>query len=166
MTRAYIGLGTNLGDCEKNLSQARDLLAQMQRSSVIKFSSVYRSAPWGKIDQPDFLNQVGILETELSAHEMLEAILAIEKDMGRERHEKWGPRLIDLDLLLFGNQIIDEHELKIPHQFLEERAFVVVPLLELEPELVLPNGKALKVAAKSLAESDLEGCILNISMIK
>ncbi|MGE5417606.1 MAG: 2-amino-4-hydroxy-6-hydroxymethyldihydropteridine diphosphokinase [Acidobacteriota bacterium] len=166
MTRAYIGLGSNLGKCEQNLSQARELLAIIPRSRAVKFSSVYRTAPWGKVDQPDFFNQIGIIETELGAQELLTALLGIEKVMGRERFEKWGPRLIDLDILLFGDDIIDGPELKVPHPYLESRAFVIVPLLEIEPELILPGGKALKEVVKSLAKSELEGCILNISMIK
>ncbi|MGE5403643.1 MAG: 2-amino-4-hydroxy-6-hydroxymethyldihydropteridine diphosphokinase [Candidatus Saccharibacteria bacterium] len=166
MSKAYIGLGTNLGDREQNLRQAREMLTQIRGCRVLQFSSIYSTAPWGKVDQPDFFNQVGSLETELDAHELLHALLGIERAMGRERREKWGPRLIDLDLLLFGDEIIDQPELKVPHPYLEARAFVLMPLLEIEPELILPNGRALKEVGKSLAKSELEGCILNISMIK
>lgn len=105
---------------------------------VMAASSLYRTAPWGKTEQAEFLNQAFEIHTELEPQELLETILAIEKHMGRSRQEKWGPRLIDIDILFFGDKIIKSPELIIPHPHLEERNFVLAPLAEIAPDFLHP----------------------------
>ncbi|NLB17739.1 MAG: 2-amino-4-hydroxy-6-hydroxymethyldihydropteridine diphosphokinase [Syntrophomonadaceae bacterium] len=141
---AYLGLGTNLGDREKNLTEAVGFLEKLTSTQVLKYSSQHYTAPWGKINQPEFLNQVAAVETFLTPQELLQELLDIETMMGRQRLEKWGPRIIDIDLLLYGNQIIQEPNLIIPHPYLTQREFVLIPLLEIEPDLRLPDGRCLK----------------------
>jgi len=134
---AYLLLGSNLGDSLKYLTDASNLISS--RIGTIKAqSSLYRTASWGKHDQPDFINKVIELETELHPGELLTAILAIEVDLGRKRHERWGSRTIDIDILLFDDQIIDQPDLKIPHPFLHERRFTLEPLCEIAPEVKHP----------------------------
>jgi 2-amino-4-hydroxy-6-hydroxymethyldihydropteridine diphosphokinase len=112
----------------------------MQSSSlhIVKSSSYYHTRPWGKTDQADFINAVVQVETELTPRELLELCLAIEKQMGRIRDEKWGPRIIDIDILCYGTQVLQEPNLTIPHPYLHERAFVLVPLNEIAPDYVHP----------------------------
>ncbi len=140
----FISLGTNLGDREKNLTEARRMLESLPLSRIVRFSSLYPTSPWGKVDQPEFLNQVALFETRLLAREMLQELLDIEEAMGRKRQEKWGPRNIDLDLLLYGDQVIKEPDLIVPHPWLTKRAFVLVPLLEVAPDLKLPDGRYIR----------------------
>lgn len=135
---AYLLLGSNLGNSVKYLSDASDLISL--RVGIIKrASSLYQTASWGKHDQPDFINQVIALETELNPAELLKSILTIELELGRERNEKWGSRTIDIDILLYGDQIINESDLKIPHPFLHERRFCLEPLCEIAPKLIHPS---------------------------
>ena len=134
---AYLLLGSNLGDSEKYLRDAMQLIG-LRLGKIIKISSLYCTASWGKHDQPDFINQVLALETELSARDLLTGILAIESELGRERNEKWGSRTIDIDILLYGSEIIDQTDLKIPHPFLHQRRFCLEPLCEIAPELIHP----------------------------
>lgn len=128
--RAYVGIGTNLGDRERNVERALEALGNA--GSVRAVSSFYRSTPWGKIDQPWFLNAVAELSTSQSPRELLTALLSIERRLGRTPAERWGPRIIDLDLLLYDDLTIDEEDLRVPHPRLRERAFVLVPLAELD----------------------------------
>ena len=137
MIIAYLLLGSNLGDREKYLSDALGL-AELRLGKISACSSLYCTASWGRHDQPDFLNQVIALETRLSPESLLDEILTIENELGRERNEKWGSRKIDIDILLFGNEIIARPELKIPHQFLHERRFCLEPLCEIAPGLIHP----------------------------
>lgn len=137
MTVAYIGLGSNLGDRLANLRRAVVALDSGD-ISVRKMSSVYETDPVGP-PQPDFLNAVCEVDTPLSAPELLKRLKSIEVDLGREARERWGPREIDLDLLLYGNEVINDPELKVPHQELTRRSFVLVPLLEVAPDLRLPG---------------------------
>ncbi|MGE5373126.1 MAG: 2-amino-4-hydroxy-6-hydroxymethyldihydropteridine diphosphokinase [Solirubrobacterales bacterium] len=136
---AYLGLGTNLGDRDANLRRARTLLAALPDCKAWRFSSVRETEPWGNTEQPWFLNQAAAVLTALSPHELLEACLSIEQVLGRIRGEKWGPRLIDIDILLYSDRIIEEPDLVIPHPYLEQREFVLEPLRELNPELILPR---------------------------
>ncbi|NLV16812.1 MAG: 2-amino-4-hydroxy-6-hydroxymethyldihydropteridine diphosphokinase [Syntrophomonadaceae bacterium] len=144
---AYLGLGTNLGDREKNLTEAAGYLEKLTSTRVLKYSSRYYTSPWGKTDQPEFLNQAAAVETYLTPRELLQEMLDIETLMGRKRLEKWEPRIIDLDLLLYGRQTIQEPDLTIPHPYLTQREFVIRPLLEIEPDLQLPDGRLLKSEA-------------------
>lgn len=150
-TVAYIGLGSNQGDRTANLDRAVAELAAVPGVLLRRRAPVYETAPLGYTDQDWFLNTVVEVETTLSARELLERMLKIERRLGRERGERWGPRVIDLDLLLFGTERIAEPGLSVPHPRLAERAFVVVPLADLRPELDLPDGGRASVLARRLA---------------
>ncbi len=143
--RAYIGLGSNLGDRGAYLERAVDLLRADERIDVLAVSSFRETEPVGLREQPRFLNGAATVETDLSARELLDRLLAVERELGRERTgPRFGPRTIDLDLLLYGRETIDEPGLTVPHPRLQERAFVLEPLIELEPSLVLPDGQRLR----------------------
>lgn len=134
---AYLLLGSNLGDSVKHLSEAVDLI-KLRLGKILMSSSLYCTASWGKHDQPDFLNQVIALDTKMSPDKLLKEILMIETQLGRERNERWGSRTIDIDILLFGSEIIDHPNLKIPHPFLHERRFCLQPLSEIAPDIIHP----------------------------
>jgi 2-amino-4-hydroxy-6-hydroxymethyldihydropteridine diphosphokinase len=134
MTRAYVGVGANLGDREATIRAAIDALP-----GIVGVSELRETDPVGIVDQPAFLNGALALETELGPRELLNALLAVERDLGRERREPWGPRTIDLDLLLYGDETIDEPGLTVPHPRLHERRFALEPLLDLDPEVAIPG---------------------------
>ena len=134
MTRAYVGLGANLGDREATIRAAISALP-----GVVAVSELRETEPVGVVDQPPFLNGAVAVETELTPRQLLDTLLAIERDLGRERRERWGPRTIDLDLLLYGDATIDEPGLTVPHPRLHERRFALEPLLDLDPELEIPG---------------------------
>ncbi|MXV52535.1 2-amino-4-hydroxy-6-hydroxymethyldihydropteridine diphosphokinase [Pedobacter sp. HMF7647] len=138
MNQVYLLTGSNLGDRKLQLETAGNLIGE-RIGAVKRQSSVYETASWGKTDQPDFYNQVLLVGTNLSAHEVLMEILAIERELGRERHEKWGSRLIDIDILFFNDEIIKEDQLIVPHPFLHQRRFTLVPLNEIAPTLKHPE---------------------------
>ena len=131
---AYVGLGSNLGDREGTIRAAIAALP-----GVFAVSRLRETDPVGVTDQPTFVNGAVALETELSPRELLERLLAVERELGRERRERWGPRTIDLDLLLHGGETVDEPGLTIPHPRLHERRFALEPLAELDPELIVPG---------------------------
>jgi 2-amino-4-hydroxy-6-hydroxymethyldihydropteridine diphosphokinase len=139
VTVAYIGLGSNLGDREATIRAATAALP-----GVVAMSALRETDPVGKTDQPRFLNAVAALETELSAGELLDVLLSVERELGRERRERWGPRTIDLDLLLYGDETLDEPGLRVPHPRLHERRFALEPLAELDPELFVPGRGRVK----------------------
>jgi 2-amino-4-hydroxy-6-hydroxymethyldihydropteridine diphosphokinase len=143
LTVAFIGLGSNLGEREQNLRAALERLSELGR---LRSSAVRETDPVGVTDQPKFLNAVAELHTQLPARELLDRLLGIERDLGRDRsvETRWGPRTIDLDLLLFGDEVIDEPGLTVPHPRLAERGFVLEPLYEIDPELVLPDGRRIE----------------------
>ena len=132
----FLGLGSNLGDREENLRRAIELLAR--EIEVTKRSSVYETAPLYLKEQPEFLNMVLGAKTELAARKIFKKIKHIEKDMGRTHSERFGPRLIDIDLLFYGTETIKEPDLQVPHQELSERAFVLVPFCEIAPKFLHP----------------------------
>ncbi|NII81951.1 MULTISPECIES: 2-amino-4-hydroxy-6-hydroxymethyldihydropteridine diphosphokinase [unclassified Pedobacter] len=135
---AYLLLGGNLGNREANLKKAIELLNN-KIGKVIAISSLYETAAWGKTDQPAFLNQAVALQTNLSALEVLNLALSIEQELGRVRKDKWGERLIDIDLILFGDQIINiPDKLQVPHPYMQNRKFVMEPLAEIAPEVLHP----------------------------
>jgi len=140
-TRAYLGLGSNLGDRLANLQRAVDLLGSVAGIGVVRSSRVYETAPVGP-PQPDYLNAVIEMRTTLGARELLAAGLSVERDMGRVRGERWGARVIDIDLLNYGRDTFEEPNLTIPHPRMHERAFVMVPLLELEADPLLPGERS------------------------
>jgi len=135
----YIGLGSNLGDKKENLAKALKLLESADGVRITGASSIYQSEPWGVKDQDDFLNQVIEAETELDALALLHLLQTIEIDMGRQRAAKWGPRNIDLDILLYGDEVLHSKELQVPHAHMRERLFVLLPLQEINPEIVFPD---------------------------
>ncbi len=139
MTRAYVGLGANLGSREETLRRAVDLLAAADGVLVLAVSRLRETEPVGVVDQPPFLNGAVALDTSLSARDLLALLLAVERELGRVRGERWGPRTVDLDLLVFGGEIVDEPGLRVPHPRLGERRFALEPLAELDPELVVPG---------------------------
>jgi 2-amino-4-hydroxy-6-hydroxymethyldihydropteridine diphosphokinase len=131
--RAYVGLGSNLGDRAAYLLLGLSALSRLSKTHLLRLSPVYETEPVGP-PQPPYLNMVAELETELSPKGLLAEMLRIEKALGRERRERWGPRTLDLDLLLYGDLVLEEAGLSVPHPRLHERAFVLVPLLDLLPE--------------------------------
>jgi 2-amino-4-hydroxy-6-hydroxymethyldihydropteridine diphosphokinase len=139
MTRAYVGLGANLGPKEVTLLRAVDLLAAEDGIEVLELSELRETAPVGVVDQPEFLNGALALETSLTPRELLDVLLRVEHELGRVRGERWGPRTIDLDLLVYGGETVDEPGLRVPHPRLHERRFALEPLAELEPELEIPG---------------------------
>jgi 2-amino-4-hydroxy-6-hydroxymethyldihydropteridine diphosphokinase len=151
--RAWLGLGGNLGDPQKAMASALQAIDADPRNDVVAVSSVYRTPPWGKTDQPDFLNAVASVETGLSPRELLDLCLEAERGLKRVRAERWGPRTIDIDLLLFGDRAIEEPGLEVPHPRMTQRAFVLLPLAEIAPELKI----GAKTAAQFLAMLDTKG---------
>lgn len=145
MQQVYIGLGSNLGDSANHLQQAISAIAQLPKTELIKASSLYSSAPLGAVDQPRYVNAVAHIATALTPIELLDALQHIEHVQGRVRQgERWGPRTLDLDILLFGQHVINEPRLCVPHYHMHARPFVLIPLAELCPkDFVLPNGQSL-----------------------
>ncbi|HSV14924.1 MAG TPA: 2-amino-4-hydroxy-6-hydroxymethyldihydropteridine diphosphokinase [Tepidisphaeraceae bacterium] len=136
---AYIGLGSNLGDRAGNLNAAAERLGQPDHTRVVATSSFLENpAVGGPPDSPPFLNAAVKIETTLGSHALLHRLLEIEREMGRDRRAKWEPRTIDLDLLLYGDQIISSQELIVPHPLMHERRFVLQPLAEIAPDVVHP----------------------------
>lgn len=145
MTQVFIALGANLGAPLTQIHQAVAALQQLPRTRFIACSPLYGSHPMGPSDQPDYVNGVAWLDTELTPHQLLDATQQIELDQGRVRKaERWGPRTLDLDLLLFGQEQVQDERLTIPHYGMKDRAFVLVPLFDLVPDLQLPCGSALQ----------------------
>ncbi len=138
MIKVFLLLGSNLGDRNLLLQQAIKCIED-EIAPVIKQSAVYETQSWGKTDSPDYLNQVILIETQLSAQIILQKILNIEWKIGRVREEKWGPRLIDIDILFYGDTLIDEYELKVPHPELHKRRFTLEPLAEIAPDFIHPT---------------------------
>jgi 2-amino-4-hydroxy-6-hydroxymethyldihydropteridine diphosphokinase len=141
---AFLGLGSNLGDRLANLQAAVDALRTEPGVRVTASSRVWETAPVGGPPQPDYLNAVIRIETDLSARDLLDVARRIEARLGRVRRERWGARTLDVDILLFDQERIEEPDLVVPHPRMTQRAFVLLPLLELEPDPVLPDGTRLK----------------------
>lgn len=136
MPTVFVGLGSNMGDRLANLAHARDTLQEKMR--LVHASSIYETEPWGYLEQPAFLNQVTQMETELSPLSLLNFLKKTETSLGRKVSFRYGPRLIDLDILFYGQEIIQTKRLQIPHPRIQERAFVLVPLAEIAPDWVHP----------------------------
>ena len=137
MQDIYLLLGSNLGDSKKYISDAIRLI-KAEIGAVISASSLYQTAAWGKIDQPDFINQIINIQSDSDPKQLLNKIIVLEKILGRQRIEKWGSRTIDIDILFYGNMIINEPDLVIPHPQLHNRRFTLMPLMELAPDFVHP----------------------------
>lgn len=150
MNQVYLLIGGNLGNREQNMAEARKEM-EIQCGRILQSSSLYETAAWGQTDQPDFLNQVLLIETTLDAYILLDRLLAIEQAMGRYRMKKYGPRIIDLDILFYNDEIIESKHLQVPHPRMASRRFVLVPLAELAAEKIHP------VTGKTITEI-LEAC--------
>jgi 2-amino-4-hydroxy-6-hydroxymethyldihydropteridine diphosphokinase len=149
MATAFVGIGSNLGDREANLRQAVDLLGAEKEVEVVAVSKLRETEPVGGVEQGPFLNGALHLRTELSARELLDRLLDVEQRLGRVRLERFGPRTIDLDLLVYGDEIVEEPGLAVPHPRLHERRFALEPLAELAPSLVVPGrGQVSALLAK------------------
>lgn len=153
----YLGLGANQGDPQGQLRQAVSEIEKIAGTRAHRCSAFYGSKPMGPQDQPDYVNAVLFLQCSLSPHELLDATQAIELALGRVRKkERWGPRTLDIDVILFGSQTINDERLTVPHYGMKEREFVLYPLYELTPELVLPDGCALKTLKEAVPHRDLQ----------
>lgn len=155
MTLAYVALGSNLGNPRQQLLDAMDALANLPDTRLLQRSSLYRTPPWGVLRQPPFINAAVELDTGLSPHALLDALLAIEQQAGRVRAERNGPRTLDLDLLHVDGVQLDDTRLTLPHPRMAERAFVLLPLRDIAPGLPLPGQSTV---AEQLARLDLAGC--------
>ena len=155
---AYVGVGSNLADPRAQVERALQRLAGLPHSRLLRCSRLYRSVPWGVLEQPDFVNAAAAVETGLSPQALIQALLAIERDAGRDRGgDRWGPRILDLDLLLYGALTLAEPGLQLPHPHLHERAFVLLPLAEIAPHLDVPGRGPISAL---LANIDTTGCHL------
>ena len=156
--RAAIGLGGNLGDAATTLREAFQALDQLPGTRLLRASPLFRTPAWGNTEQPDFVNAAALVETTLPARALLDALLELERRFGRRREAgvQWGPRLLDLDLLLYGDAVLDEPGLRVPHPHLHERAFALLPLARIAPGMEVPGRGSV---ATLLAAVDASACI-------
>jgi 2-amino-4-hydroxy-6-hydroxymethyldihydropteridine diphosphokinase len=155
-TTAYIGIGSNLAEPLTQVRHALTALKAIPASSLTAVSPWYGSSPvGGPADQPDYINGVACLQTRLTPHALLDALQSIENQQSRERHTRWGARTLDLDLLLYDNQHIHDERLTVPHPRMTERAFVLVPLIDIAPHLALPNGCSVASLLSQLSTTGL-----------
>jgi 2-amino-4-hydroxy-6-hydroxymethyldihydropteridine diphosphokinase len=140
VTRAYVGLGANLGPREDTLRRALELLSEAEGVEVVAVSELRETEPVGVLDQPRFLNGAAAVETTLTPRELFDVLVEIERSLGRVRKERWGPRVVDLDLLVFGDALVDEPGLHVPHPRLTERKFALEPLADLDSDLEIPGS--------------------------
>jgi 2-amino-4-hydroxy-6-hydroxymethyldihydropteridine diphosphokinase len=152
---AYIGVGSNLGDSRVRVLAAFGELATLPRTRLIARSRLYRTRPFGPVQQGDFINAVAGLLTQLSAQELLQGIRGIEAAAGRVRAERWGPRTLDLDLLVHGTETIETPELTVPHPGIAERGFVLAPLADIAPALHVPGKGRVEVMLRALADDGI-----------
>ena len=156
MTVVYIGLGSNIDNPIAHISTALIEIGQIPKSVLKRQSSLYRSRPLGNIDQPEYINAVVELDTELSASKLLGKMHEIEEKHGRVRTQHWGPRSLDLDLLLYGDHHIEDKKLTVPHPGISARNFVLGPLLEIAPEIVIPGVGSAKKLLENIGFNGLE----------
>lgn len=154
-TTAYLGLGGNIGDPRGAMASALQALDRAGGINVSAVSSIYRTPPWGKVDQPDFLNCVARVETALATRALLDLCLSSERALKRVRAERWGPRVIDIDVLIHGDNVVDEDGLQVPHPRMKERAFVLAPLAELAPDLDL-DGRTVSARLAALDQTGID----------
>lgn len=151
-TTAWIGLGGNVGDAQRTIECAFDALSVLPRTTLTQTSSLYASKPFGPVVQDDFINAVAVLDTHLSAHDLLACLMALERMTGRVRSERWGPRTLDLDVLLYGDGTHHDAVLTIPHPGICQRAFVLRPMMELNPEVRVCGEKTAAMCFEALPE--------------
>lgn len=160
MALAYVGLGGNLGDVETTLQAAFVALDQVTDTRMLRASRLYRTPAWGNTDQPDFINAAALLETGLAARSLLAALLAVEHALGRDRaadgSDRWGPRTLDLDLLLYDDAVIDQPGLRVPHPYLHQRVFALLPLVEIAPDAIIPGHGSARAALAALDTTGVE----------
>ena len=157
MALVYVGLGSNLSDPQKQIELAVASLTQIKNTTLDGVSSLYFSRPMGPQDQPDYMNAVASLTTDLNPLDLLNELQAIENNAGRVRKDnRWGARILDLDVLLYDNETINHERLTVPHYGLELREFVLLPLAELSPKLTLPNGKPVLALSQAIATNGLK----------
>lgn len=160
MTQVFVGLGANQGDPVENLKDALKLIDNKPGITVTNVSSVYLTEPVGYDDQPWFHNCVAEVETILEPFELLTALQDIENQLGRVRTIRWGPRTVDLDILLYGTMQLNEQELIIPHPRMTDRAFVMVPLAEIAPDVLLPGGETVGAVSNKIKSIDKKNCCI------
>ncbi len=155
---AFVGLGGNLGDAAATLHHALRALDRLPFTRLQRSSRLFRTPAWGMQQQPDFINGVAMLQTELDPSALLDALLLTEREFGRAREAapRWGPRTLDLDLLLYADAVVDMPGLRVPHPHLHERAFALVPLLELAPDILIPGRGRAQDALRGLEVADIE----------
>lgn len=162
-TRAAVGLGSNLGKCEATLQSAVQALGALSDTRLEAVSALYRTAAWGIEDQPDFINAVALIQTTLAPLALLDALLAIEQAHGRQRSAdaggRWGPRVLDLDILLYGQDVIHTLRLQVPHPHLHRRAFALAPLVEVWPQAHIPGHGAAHAALQALDAAQRSGVV-------
>jgi 2-amino-4-hydroxy-6-hydroxymethyldihydropteridine diphosphokinase len=156
MTKAVLSIGSNLGERFDHLQTVVHKITQNEKISNVFTSSIYETKPVGGPEQGNFLNAVLVIETELSALELLQFAQQLEDEAGRIRDIRWGPRTLDVDILVFGDEISNDEVLTLPHPRISERAFVIVPWLEIEPNAVIPGSAALSELEKSISKSDVQ----------
>lgn len=157
--RAVVGLGGNLGDPAATLRAVLPALDGLPDTRLVRGSRLYRTPAWGKRDQPDFVNAAALLETALPPRALLDGLLTVERAFGRDRGSetgRWGPRTLDLDLLLYGDRVVDEPGLTVPHPRLHERAFALLPLVEVWPQAVIPGIGPARAALAQMACEGIE----------
>ena len=153
MTVAVLGLGGNIGDPRSLMASAIERLSRHPGKEVNAVSALYHTPPWGKTDQPAFLNAAVRISTHLSPHALLKAVLELEQTLGRRRAERWGPRTIDIDILVYGSEALDDADLQVPHPRLKERSFALAPLVDVMPEADIER----RPAKDWLGETDRAG---------
>ena len=149
--RAAVALGSNLDDPEAQVQRGFDEIAALPGIEIVRRSRLYRTAPVGFVDQPDFVNACALVETSLAPRDLLDALLAVEQRRGRVRAIPNGPRILDLDIVLYGDQVVDEPGLRIPHPRAHQRAFVLVPLVEVWPDAVIPGHGTARECLRQVA---------------
>jgi 2-amino-4-hydroxy-6-hydroxymethyldihydropteridine diphosphokinase len=158
---ACIGLGANLGDAAATLRTALHELGALPQTHLLRASRLYRTPAWGVEAQPDFINAVAALETRLPTRKLLEVLFEMERKHGRDRsrEQRWGPRTLDLDLLLYGEMEIDEAGLRVPHRYITQRVFVLLPLLEIAPDVVIPGYGLAQNALSAMSSSEINNIV-------
>jgi len=165
-SRAYIGIGSNLENPLEQLKSAASALRSIPDTQLIAISNIYQTAPIGPAGQPDYTNAAALLETKLTPEVLLDELQKIELGQGRVREVRWGPRTLDLDIILYAGMTIRTARLNVPHIEMEKRNFVLIPLLDISPQLILPNGKSLKAVAEAADKEGIKQSMSSDEFIK